>query len=47
LQIWQYYVLSKYDSKANIKELPSSFGDDEINPIILAGLVKEENERIV
>jgi hypothetical protein len=43
LQIWHYYVLSKYDSKANITELLDSFENDEINPIILAGLVKEEN----
>jgi hypothetical protein len=42
LQIWHYYVLSKYDSKANIKGLIESFGNDEINPIILAGFVKEE-----
>lgn len=35
LQIWHYYVLSKYDSKSNIKELLDSFGSDEINPIIL------------
>lgn len=43
LQIWHYYVLSKYDSKSNIKELLDSFGSDEINPIILAGFVKEKN----
>lgn len=42
LQIWHYYVLSKYDSKSNIKELLDSFGSDEINPIILAGFVKEK-----
>lgn len=43
LQIWHYYVLSKYDAKSNIKELLDSFGSDEINPIILAGFVKEKN----
>lgn len=43
LQIWHYYVLSKYDVKTNVKELLDSFGSDEINPIILAGFVKEEN----
>ena len=43
LQIWHYYVLSKYDAKSNIKELLDSFGCDEINPIILAGFVKEKN----
>lgn len=43
LQIWHYYVLSKYDAKANIIELLDSFGSDEINPIILAGFVKEKN----
>lgn len=42
LQIWHYYVLSKYDNKANIKWLISSFGGDEINPIILSMFVKEE-----
>lgn len=42
LQIWHYYVLSKYDAKANIIELLDSFGNDEINPIILAGFVKEK-----
>lgn len=40
LQIWHYYVLSKYDTEANIIELLDSFGNDEINPIILAGFVK-------
>ena len=44
LQIWHYYVLSKYDAKANIIELLDSFGNDEINPIILAGFVKEKDE---
>ena len=43
LQIWHYYVLSKYDTKANIIELLDSFGNDEINPIILAGFVKEKD----
>lgn len=43
LQIWHYYVLSKYDAKANIIELLDSFGNDEINPIILAGFVKEKD----
>lgn len=43
LQIWHYYVLSKHDVKLNIKELLDSFGSDEINPIILAGFVKEKN----
>lgn len=43
LQIWHYYVLSKYDAKSNIKELLDSFGSDEINPIILARFVKEKN----
>ncbi len=43
LQIWHYYVLSTYDAKSNIKELIDSFGSDEINPIILAGFVKEKN----
>lgn len=43
LQIWHYYVLSKYDSKTNVSELLNSFGSDEINPIILAGFVKEKN----
>ena len=44
LQIWHYYVLSKYDNKANIKWLISSFGGDEINPIILSMFVKEEKD---
>lgn len=43
LQIWHYYVLSKYDAKANIIELIDSFENDEINPIILAGFVKEKD----
>ena len=43
LQIWHYYVLSKYDSKLNIEDLLDSFGSDEINPIILAGVVKGKN----
>lgn len=43
MQIWHYYVLSKYDAKANIIELLDSFGNDEINPIILAGFVKEKD----
>lgn len=42
LQIWHYYVLSKYDCKVNIKDLLFSFGSYEINPIILAEFVKEE-----
>ena len=46
LQIWHYYVLSKYDAKSNIKELLDSFGSDEINPIILAGFVKEKMQLI-
>lgn len=43
LQIWHYYVLSKYDSKTKIKEILNGFGNDEINPIILAGFVREGN----
>lgn len=43
LQIWHYYILNKYDSNTNIQETLDSFGNDEINPIILAGFVKEEN----
>lgn len=42
LQIWHYYVLSKYDYRTSIRELIGSFGNDEINPIILAGFVKNE-----
>ncbi len=43
LQIWHYYVLSKYDSKTKIKEILNGFGNYEINPIILAGFVREGN----
>lgn len=41
IQIWHYYVLGVYDSKKELKELIDSFGDSDINPIILAGFVKE------
>lgn len=43
LQIWHYYVLGKYDVNINTKELIKSFENDEINPIILAEMVKEGN----
>lgn len=41
LQIWHYYVLSKYNPNTDINELICSFEGDEINPIILAEFVKE------
>ncbi len=43
LQIWHYYVISNYDPMVNIDELITTFGYDEINPIILASFVKKNS----
>lgn len=36
-----YYVLSKYDSNINIERVIDAFASDEVNPIIIAGFIKE------
>ena len=41
LQVWHYYVLSKYDSNINIERVIDAFASDEVNPIIIAGFIKE------
>ena len=41
LQVWHYYVLSKYDSNINIERVIEAFASDEVNPIIIAGFIKE------
>lgn len=41
MQVWHYYVLSKYDSNINIERVIDAFASDEVNPIIIAGFIKE------
>ena len=41
MQVWHYYVLSKYDSNIKIERVIDAFASDEVNPIIIAGFIKE------
>ena len=45
LQIWHYYVLSKYDCKFSITQYLELIGESEANPIILSTFIKDERKK--
>ncbi len=41
LQIWHYYIISRYVEDISIKDITSSFNDVDINPLIVSCFIKE------
>ncbi|SFR65422.1 RNA-directed DNA polymerase [Anaeromicropila populeti] len=44
LQIWHYYILSKYDENLDISNYITDFNESEVNPLILSMLVRTGND---
>ena len=45
VQIWHYYVISKYDKNSNFSSIKNEFddADTEINPIIVSAFIKDSH----